>query len=114
MRITSTGEVVARTNTERPVRPVEGAPPVQSVEPDPPAGRQMDRQALNHVVTKMNSAADIFNKALHFKVSEGNRVIVKVINTTSGEVVLEIPPEKLIEAFESLEEHLGVLFDRKV
>lgn len=79
-----------------------------------PEPRQIDVGNLDQVVDKMNAAADLFNKALQFKVLEGNRIIIKVVDTTNGEVLSEFPPEKLIEAFRSMETSLGLLVDKKV
>lgn len=109
MRIEPARENVARSSAERPA-----VKPVEAVSEVPVVPAQTDRKELNNVVTKMNSAAQLFNQRLQFKVMEGNRIIVKVIDSTSGEVLREIPPEKLVEAFQSMEEHLGLLFDRKV
>lgn len=112
MRITPAGEVVTRANQERSA--AKSVEAVAAVPATPPVQAQVDRQELSRVIDKMNSAAQIFNQSLQFKVMDGNRILVKVIDSNTGEVVREFPPEKLIEAFRSMEEHLGVLFDRKV
>ncbi|MFZ5826805.1 MAG: flagellar protein FlaG [Bacillota bacterium] len=92
--------------------------PVAAIRPTDsgPAQRQDPNPAdVAKVVNKMNDLSNVFAKALKFQVSDGSRrIIVKVVDTNTGEVIREIPPEKLVEAFESLEDHLGVLFDRKV
>lgn len=72
------------------------------------------RPELNDVISKMNKAVSIFDQALQFKVADGNRIIVKLIDTATGEVLKEIPPEKLVEAFKNLGRAIGLLIDRKV
>ena len=42
----------------------------------------------------MNSAAELFNKAVQFKVVEGNRIVIKVVDVTTDEVLREFPPER--------------------
>lgn len=69
---------------------------------------------LEKLAEKMNKVAPIFNHALQFKVVDKNRIVVKVVDTVSGEVVREIPPEKLVEAVTRMEDSMGFLLDRKV
>ncbi|MFZ5814020.1 MAG: flagellar protein FlaG [Bacillota bacterium] len=114
MRIQASGEVVVRTPTERGVTGAEqgGARSAQPLTNQRPAVTPRD---VEKVIGKMNDLAHIFSKALKFEVADdGHRIIVKVVDTRSGEIIREIPPEKLVEAFESMEDYLGVLFDRKV
>lgn len=75
---------------------------------------ELQKGELARVVEKMNETARIFNHALRFQVAESNRVIIHVIDTVSGEVVREIPPEKLMDAFNRLEDAVGLLLDWKV
>ena len=75
---------------------------------------QASREDLRKIVDKMNSAAQLFSRALQFKMLEGNRLIIKVVDTTTDEVLSEFPPERLIEAFRSMEASLGLLVDKKV
>lgn len=68
---------------------------------------------LARVVEQMNETARIFSHALQFQVSE-DRVVVRVIDTESGSIVREIPPEKLLEAFGRLEKLVGLLLDQRI
>jgi flagellar protein FlaG len=43
-----------------------------------------------------------------------NRVIVKVINNETGEVIREIPPEKIVELVAKMNTYLGLLIDETV
>ena len=78
-------------------------------------GGQIELQAgeLAKIVEKMNETVRIFNHALEFQVAE-DRVIVRVVDTSSGAVVREIPPESFLDAFNRMEQLLGVLLDRRV
>jgi len=68
---------------------------------------------LAKVVDKLNETARVFNYKLQFQVSAGNRVVVKVIDSASGQIVREIPPEGVMEAFSRMQDVMGVLFDQK-
>ena len=95
---------------------VKAIPEVQQAESATGNGdqRNLRKEELEPVVDKMNQAMKLFNHALQFRVADSGRVIIKVIDTDSKEVIREIPPEALIEAFESFDNMIGVLFDRKV
>lgn len=111
MRVQPTHESLTVRGSERPM---PSTPGTDSIPADGRVPAKPQRHELDEVVAKMNQAASIFDKALKFKVAEGNRIIVKVINTTTGEVLKEIPPEKLVEAFKDLGKAIGLLVDRKV
>lgn len=63
------------------------------------------------VVDKLNETAKIFNYQLEFQMHEGSKITVKVIDTASGQIVREIPPERAMEAFNRMEAALGLLLD---
>lgn len=65
---------------------------------------------LARVVSMLNETVRIFNHALEFQVGE-DRVIVRVIDTESGTVVREIPPEHLLAVFDRLEQLVGLVLD---
>jgi len=75
---------------------------------------QVSKADAERLAEKMNAAAELFNKALQFKVFDGNRIIIKVVDTVTDEVLSEFPPERLLEAFKSMEASLGLLVDKKV
>lgn len=78
------------------------------------AKAENEQMSLGSVVDKMNKTLHIFNPSLQFEVAEGHRIIVKVVDTVTGEVIKQIPPEELVETYRKLAEALGVLIDRKV
>lgn len=98
---------------------VELAPPVPQGEPmvvDLGEKRiELQPGELARVVDKMNETVKIFNHSLQFKVAENrHQIIIRVVDTTSGEVLREIPPEKLMDAFDRMEAALGLLVDLKL
>lgn len=119
MRVDVTQRNVALSpagDTERVRRPemvtkVAEAPETQAVKAD--LLSKPDPQELQEAVAKINDTAKILNRALEFVMVE-DRIVVKVIDAESREVIREIPPEKLIEALRSMEETFGLLLDRKL
>lgn len=84
----------------------------QKQEPNSP--EQVTEPDVERLADKMNAAAELFNKSLKFEVFDERRIIIKVIDSSTGEVLTEIPPERLLETFRSMEAYLGLLVDRKV
>jgi|GEM_PF-2999060 len=74
----------------------------------------LSSEESERLADKMNAAAELFNKAVEFKVFEGNRIIIRVVDKTTDEVLTEFPPERLLEALRSMERSLGILIDEKV
>ena len=66
------------------------------------------------VVEKLNETARVFNHSLQFQMAEGKQVVIRVVDTVSGQVLREIPPEKAVDALNRVEAALGLLLDLKV
>lgn len=100
-----------------PVVPV--APPPVKVETEPLTvdlgSKVIEIQPgeLAKVVDKVNQTARVFNHSLQFQMSQGKQIVIRVIDMTSGQVVREIPPEKFMDAFQRMEDALGLLVDIK-
>ncbi len=57
----------------------------------------------------------IHNVDLHFSIHEATgRTFVKVINSDTGEMVREIPPEQILDLAAKIGEMMGILYDHKV
>lgn len=57
----------------------------------------------------------LFNKRLKFSVNqELNKVIVKIIDSSTDEVIKEIPPEEIQRLQARIREAIGLLFDQKI
>lgn len=69
---------------------------------------------LARVVDKLNETARVFNHSLQFQVAAGKQIVIRVVDTVSGQVVREIPPEKAVDALSRVEAALGLLLDLKV
>lgn len=69
---------------------------------------------LPKIVEQMNQAIQAFSNSIRFEIHEDHRVVIRVIDMTSGEIVREIPPEKLLDTFNRMEDLVGLLLDQRL
>jgi flagellar protein FlaG len=90
--------------------PVKDTPKPEEKAPEPAP----NRRELDQVVDQMNKTLQVYNYNLKFEIVDKHRIVISVINSATGEVLKQIPPEDLVKAFKQMDEFLGVLVDRKV
>lgn len=74
----------------------------------------LNEEELADKVDQMNKTALIFNRKMQFQIhEETQRVMVKIINSESGEVISEIPSKKLLDMAAKMEEMVGMIFDKR-
>jgi len=65
-----------------------------------------------NVIDKLNSSLENVNEKVSFSYHEENkRIIIKVIDRETNEVVREIPPRDIVKLSEHIQEYLGMLVD---
>ena len=70
---------------------------------------------VQEAVTKMNEMLDVNNSTWKFMYHEGlERYYVTVVNRQTEEVMKEIPPKKLLDAFYEMQKMLGMIVDEKI
>lgn len=70
---------------------------------------------IQEAVNKMNEMLEVNNSASKFMYHEGlDRYYVAVVNKETEEVVKEIPPKKLLDAFYEMQKMLGMIVDEKI
>ena len=70
---------------------------------------------LKDAVDKMNEMLEVNNSTSKFLFHEGlERYYVTVVDRETEEVVKEIPPKKLLDAFYEMQKMLGMIVDEKV
>ncbi|WP_418791018.1 flagellar protein FlaG [Phosphitispora sp. TUW77] len=88
-------------------------------EADPKVLLQKDREAdeqvvLQEAMEKLNEMTRIFDRTFHFEIhEETKRWIVQVVNTETGDVVKEIPPEKFLDMVARIDQFVGLLIDER-
>lgn len=79
-----------------------------------PVGAPVQAEELKGVVKRLNESIQIVRRDLHFSYDESaGRTVITVINSDTGEIVRQIPPEEVLSLAENLEEMRGVLFQAK-
>lgn len=79
------------------------------------AREELPREEVEQAAEKMNRLMGLFNKKLQFEVNEkSDRIVVKIIDQDSGEILSEIPPARVMEMLESVQDSVGLLVDKKV
>lgn len=107
------------------------SPQVQRIEPNTlrqaevgrqPQQREQEKQpeqklsdvSLDKALQEMNKSLILLNERLEFNIHEAsNRIVVRVVDKETDEVVKEIPPEKFLDMAVKLRELVGVLVDQR-
>jgi len=70
---------------------------------------------VQEVVDKMNKMLEVNQSAAKFKYHEGlERYYVTVVDSATDEVLKEIPPKKLLDAFYEMQKLFGMIIDEKI
>lgn len=93
---------------------VERQAPGKSGQGDGSAGQGQNLPGFEEAKDQVNRALEQLNVKLSFKLNRDlDRMIVKVVNRESGEVVRQIPPEEMLEIAKRMEEMGGILLDER-
>ncbi|KOP77734.1 flagellar protein FlaG [Lysinibacillus sp. FJAT-14745] len=89
---------------------------IATVEPEQQLDNSEETKAkVRDVVDKMNEMLEVTHSASKFMYHEGlERYYVTVINEDTNEVIKEIPPKKLLDAFYEMQKLLGMIVDEKI
>lgn len=73
------------------------------------------KERVERAAEKLTDAARLFEFKIHFKVHEDTRrIIVQVIDEESGDIINEVPPEKILDIVAEIWRLVGLLVDEKV
>lgn len=89
---------------------------ISTVEQVQPLDKSDETKAkVQDAVDKMNEMLVVNNSASRFMYHEGlERYYVTVVDSKTEEVVKEIPPKKLLDAFYEMQKMLGMIVDEKI
>ncbi|MEF9951642.1 MAG: flagellar protein FlaG [Clostridium sp.] len=74
-----------------------------------------DKKDLENKINKANKMIDSDKTHLKFKIHEKTHdVMIKIIQSDTGEVIRELPPEKLIDMIAKICEMAGLFIDEKI
>ena len=81
----------------------------------PSAREEIPREEVEKVAEKLNRLMGIIDKRLEFRVDEkSQRVVVKIIDKQSDEVLEEIPSQRALDILNSFSDMIGLMFDKRV
>lgn len=73
-----------------------------------------ERQRVKQAVEQVNKAVQSFSHNLQFSVDEDtNKTIVRVVDTSSGELIRQIPSQEIIEIAKALDKLQGMIIRQK-
>jgi len=101
------------TSAVEQVKPLTNS--TQSVQQNAPAEKvEVSAEKLQDAVEKMNELMDNSNRSLRFALDdEADKVVIKVVDMETDEVVRQIPSEETLKFSEFLEGMVGLIFDGK-
>lgn len=72
-------------------------------------------QQLDNLLKKLNVNADIIDRGIRFeKDNYYDKMIVRVYNRETGDIIKQIPPQDVLDFAKKSEEITGILFDKTV
>lgn len=84
---------------------------VQQAQPQTSDALAQDKQSLEEAVANMQGAAQAIQRNLNFSIDDSTgRMVVKVTDSASGEVIRQMPTEEALRLAESLDEMRSLLF----
>lgn len=79
------------------------------------AKEDVPREQVEKAAEKLNRLMGIIDKRLEFSVHEkSHRVMVKIVDQKTGEVLNEIPPKRILDLLSSFDKMVGILMDKKI
>lgn len=75
----------------------------------------ISKEQLEKAVNTMNDFLEVQHKASKFVFHEGlDKYYVKLVDSETEEVIKEIPPERLLDAFYEMQKLTGMIVDEKI
>lgn len=107
--------------TPTPVAPAPVAAAPEPPQPQPTAAERQQQQMpplsvdmIQKVIEQVNKSITTYNREMNISVHEKTqRIMVKVMDTEKQEIIREIPPERVLDAFARTLELAGILLDKK-
>lgn len=84
-------------------------------EPNQNLDKQYTKDELSEKIEAINNRILGYDKRVEFSVHEKtNRIMMKVVDTVTDEVIKELPPEKMLDIMAGIWEVAGILVDKKI
>ena len=90
-------------------------PVVERKQETPSAREEVPREEVEKAADKLNRLMGIIDKRLEFRVREkSKRIVVKIVDQDTEDVLDEIPPIRLMDILSSFSQIAGLLIDKSV
>lgn len=81
----------------------------------PSAREEIPREEVEKAIEKLNRLMGIIDKRMEFSIHEkSHRVMVKIIDRETGDVLNEIPPKRILDLLGSFREMAGLFLDKQL
>ena len=81
-------------------------------ESNPPEKNPLSSKRLEKAVRELNDYVKTFDRTLHFSVDSNlHRTVITVVNAETGEIIRQIPPEKMLTMARHMETAMSTLLD---
>lgn len=108
---TSVAGVASASRPSAPLGQVNAAPERAQAETISPLPEKQDREALELAVTSIEGFVQNIRRNLDFALDDSSgRLVVKVTDGATGEVIRQLPSEEVLRLAESLDEVRSLLF----
>lgn len=75
----------------------------------------ISKNDIKNLVQKLNDSISSLNDSVKFSYSEDAKaLVVKVVDSKTGQLIRQIPPEELVKLEASLSESIGIIFNKEV
>jgi len=76
--------------------------------------KTLSREKLSESIQQLNDQIQKFNRDLQFVADEGTgKRVVKVIDSNTGAVIRQIPPEEILRIMQNIDNMSGLIFNNK-
>ena len=115
--VPETHKIVPKTSDkslDNNLRERKPTPMVKEEEKRQGRGYEPQRESLEKAVKETNQMIFKDDRRFEFKIHEGTkRIMVKLIDNETDEVIKEIPPEKILDLVASIWDLVGILVDER-
>ncbi len=88
---------------------------VHGKQPQHSGNQEASVHDLQKRTDQLNQVMQIFNYNIRFSLDrESKRVVVKIVDPGTEEVVRQIPPEEMLQIMKRIDQMLGLILDEKV
>lgn len=72
------------------------------------------KTAVKDVVDRLNTIEDFHDRGIRFSVDEETeKVVIKIVDSNTNEVIRQIPPEEVLNMIRRLDEFQGLLINKR-